>query len=673
MTGRVPMLQVDYESDTTLPAMLGFLRRSPLLAAAEYDLDRFEFSGPASTEGRLRIPMGKAPGSLEVEGRANVAGGAFEDPATGIRIVNISGPLNYDREGLIGSGLDALYRERPAVLDVAVDQNSDERFRATLSGRFTVAEVLPELLQGAEPFGRMEGDSEWRASVIVPRAGDTADDGPLLLVESSLEGIAVHLPDPLGKPAAAATPLRLLYPLRGATRLLELNLADRLNLQMEVAMAGDRGSGRSTVVRAAAGLGGAAVGMPAAGRLRVQGRADSLNLDGWTDLVAQTVRRGDESGSREAPINRVGELTLERFAVVADRLRFVDRQFADVALGLEVSPVDVRATFAGETVDGRVLFTPGTRGGSLSAEFERLVLDKPVANGIRMRSNPAELPELHLYARSFRYAGVEMGETRIEAWPTAGGFHFEKVEAESESLTLRASGDWLMQEDGPRSDFRILMTTESLGGFLESVDISTALTGGQTVLRFNAWWPGPPAAFALTRLNGEVEFSVGRGQITDASPGSGRLLGLLSIQALPRRLSLDFRDVFDEGFNFEEAHGTFRMENGMARTDDVELSSPAAKISVRGSTDLVSQRYDQILTVRPGVGNTLPVIGAIAGGPPGAAAGLALQGLLHGQLGEATQVQYTITGSWDKPSIEPLLKDGAESEQSTGGPRTKTD
>ena len=60
------------------------------------------------------------------------------------------------------------------------------------------------------------------------------------------------------------------------------------------------------------------------------------------------------------------------------------------------------------------------------------------------------------------------------------------------------------------------------------------------------------------------------------------------------------------------------------------------------------------MTIRPGVGNTLPIIGALAAGPAGAAAGLALQGLLHKPLAEATQVRYSITGSWDDPLIEPV-------------------
>ena len=177
----------------------------------------------------------------------------------------------------------------------------------------------------------------------------------------------------------------------------------------------------------------------------------------------------------------------------------------------------------------------------------------------------------------------------------------------------------------------------------------------------NAWWPGTPASFALSRLNGQVEFSVVGGNISTASAGGGRLLGLLSVQALPKRLALDFRDVFDSGFTFDEAAGTFEMKNGMATTDDVLLRSSAANISVSGRTDLVSREYDQLLTIRPGVGNTLPIIGALAAGPGGAAAGLALQGLLQEQLAEATQVRYSVTGSWEDPQFETVeveRKDG---------------
>jgi len=253
-----------------------------------------------------------------------------------------------------------------------------------------------------------------------------------------------------------------------------------------------------------------------------------------------------------------------------------------------------------------------------------------------------------------------LGETRIEAYPTAKGFHFEKVDASSEKLSFQASGDWSLGDLGQRSDFEIHMASESLGDFLKSMDISSAVEGGQTMVDFSAWWPGSPAAFALSRLNGVIRFSVVDGNIADASAGGGRLLGLLSIQALPKRLSLDFRDVFDSGFSFDEAVGTFHLENGIAATDDFQLKSSAANISISGTTNLVDQLYDQLMTIKPGLGNTLPIIGVLAGGPIGAAAGLALQGLLQNQIGEATQVQYSITGTWDDPVFEAIEVDRVE-------------
>jgi len=342
-------------------------------------------------------------------------------------------------------------------------------------------------------------------------------------------------------------------------------------------------------------------------------------------------------------------------------LLFLDRNFENVELQFEALDTEIKAEFFSTDLDGMVRYSAGESGpGSLTAEFDRLALAKPESSGVGMETNPADLPALHLYAKSFRYSEVELGETRVEAYPTAKGFHFEKVDAQSDQHTVQASGDWSLGDAGQRSDFIINMTSESLGDFLETMDISSSMQGGQTVVSFSAWWPGSPAAFALSRLNGSIEFQVLDGNITEASAGGGRLLGLLSVQALPKRLSLDFRDVFDSGFSFDEAIGTFRLENGTATTDDMMLKSSAANISVSGSTDLVEQQYDQLLTIRPGLGNTLPIIGALAGGPVGAAAGLALQGLLHDEIGEASRVQYTVKGDWENPEFEAVDVERAE-------------
>ena len=635
-----PVLLVDYAADSEIPTLLGFLQQTPLREHLGTELARFEFAGPATTRGRIMVPFGGADGGVKVDGTLRLADGRFSDPELEITLGGIEGQVTYNERGFKGEALTAEYRDRPARLDLLANADGEQAFRADLEGVFAVDDVIPGfLLEDIERFTRSVGDCTWQVAVSVPRraAADARGQSAMLELRSGLEGVSLDLPAPLGKSAGEHWPLRLTFPLGGEDRVLQLELDQRAAMYFELP------AGAGAPSRAVLRLGGGEAELPAQGLVRVEGFAAALNLDGWLDLILDEVARG----------GGMGGLALEPSEVSVRELTFLDRLYSEVGISFSVEASDVRAEFSSEDLDGNVRFTTGETGaGSLTAEFERLVLGEPVSTGVEMDTDPAELPAVHLYAHSLRYGSIELGETRIEAFPIAGGFHFDKIDASSERLKLQARGDWLLDQQGHRSDFDIHIVSESLGDFLQSMDIASPIQGGQTLVSFNAWWPGTPASFALSRLNGQVEFSVVGGNITSASAGTGRLLGLLSVQALPKRLALDFRDVFDSGFSFDEAGGTFEMKNGTATTDNVLLRSSSANISVSGSTDLVAREYDQLLTIRPGVGNTLPIIGALAAGPGGAAAGLALQGLLQEPLAEATQVRYSVTGSWEDPVFE---------------------
>jgi len=637
---KAPVLRVDYSADASLPEVLGFVEQTPLKESIEVDLSEFTFAGSTRTEGTLVVPLGKSPGKLTLVGELTMPDGHFFDPVSGITLEQISGQLNYDETGFSGSALDTRFRDHSGKLDLAAGVGREEKFRADLTGVFGVRDVVPAfILESYDELTQFDGECFWNASMVVSSKSEFDETRTLLTIESGLEGVELNLPDPLQKRAGERWPLKFSYPISGPRQVLDLELIGRATMRFD--LTDQAKSPRSAAMRVGRGL----PEMPPEGFIRLEGAAETLDLDGWIDVIIEGAIGG----------KGMGGLALEKGNLQAEEILFMDRYFDDVSMGFDVVDTDINAEFKAANIDGKVRFTQGASGlGSLFAEFERLELGEPVSSGLDMETDPADLPALHLYARSFRYSGVELGETRIEAYPTANGFHFEKVDASSEQLSVQASGDWSLTEQGQRSDFEINMASVSLGDFLNTLDISSAVQGGQTVVDFSAWWPGPPSAFALSRLNGQIEFRVVDGNIADASAGSGRLLGLLSIQALPKRLSLDFRDVFDTGFSFDEAAGTFRMENGTATTDDMLMKSSAANITIHGSTNLVEQEYDQLMTVRPGLGNTLPIIGVLAGGPIGAAAGLALQGLLQGQIGEATKVQYAITGPWDDPLFEPV-------------------
>ena len=187
---------------------------------------------------------------------------------------------------------------------------------------------------------------------------------------------------------------------------------------------------------------------------------------------------------------------------------------------------------------------------------------------------------------------------------------------------------------------------------MRRLDYAPGIVGDDMALLFDLNWSGSPRIDFFETLDGEVQLRIGIGQLNEVEPGAGRMFGLMSVVALPRRLSLDFRDVFEKGFGFDEISGTFQIEDGVARTCDLALSGPAADIGIIGSVDLVNRDYEQTAIVSPSVGNTLPVVGAVVGGPQGAAVMFLFSQIFKEPLQGVGQVYYSISGSWDEPSID---------------------
>jgi len=219
-------------------------------------------------------------------------------------------------------------------------------------------------------------------------------------------------------------------------------------------------------------------------------------------------------------------------------------------------------------------------------------------------------------------------------------------------MRLNGMGRWRLADERTQSEFTGRLTTGNLSGLLESAGYQSGIQAGRTQLEMDFRWPGAPADFELGRLSGVLDLQILDGTIPEARPGAGRLLGLASFNAIPRRLTLDFRDVFGSGLKFDQIQGRFDLAAGFARTNGLVIYSPAANITITGDTDMAARRYDQQIRVEPGLGATLPVIGVLAGGPVGAAAGLVLQSILDRPLRGIAEARYSVTGSWDDPRIE---------------------
>jgi uncharacterized protein YhdP len=255
-----------------------------------------------------------------------------------------------------------------------------------------------------------------------------------------------------------------------------------------------------------------------------------------------------------------------------------------------------------------------------------------------------------------RFGDARLGEARLETWPTDQGMHIDQLRALSPSVQLTGSGDWNGSAADSRTTMRVRFAADDLGKMLNAFGYNGLVSGGKTNDELDASWPGAPSSFSLANATGTLAVHVDDGRIPEVGPGMGRLFGLVSLTELPRRLTLDFGDVFGKGLGFDSIKGHFRLADGNATTSDLVIKGPAAQISITGRTGLRAKDYDQEVIVVPHVGNSLPVVGAVVGGPVGAAAGLAVQGLLGKGLNKAASARYAITGSWDKPVITLIEK-----------------
>ena len=204
------------------------------------------------------------------------------------------------------------------------------------------------------------------------------------------------------------------------------------------------------------------------------------------------------------------------------------------------------------------------------------------------------------------------------------------------------------------------VTRAGLTGVLETARIDKVMFAAGFVpnvraesarIALNIGWPDSPEGLHLETATGALDISFRDGALAAVDPGAGRVLGLFSFYALPRRLLLDFRDMTETGLTFDGIDGHFRVSGGQAQTEDFTVSAPSLSIDVEGAVGLSDRSYDQVITVSPDVSSGVTLAGALFGGPAMGAILMIAQELLDRPLNQATQLSYHLGGTWDDPVI----------------------
>jgi uncharacterized protein YhdP len=345
------------------------------------------------------------------------------------------------------------------------------------------------------------------------------------------------------------------------------------------------------------------------------------------------------------------------------QLDLFGRSVQDLRISAEREPQAWRVLVSAPAISGLITLPHTlTAAVPLQLELEHLDLDRLAGgdggdvvaggNGEATRQDPRALPSLRVASGLVVFQGQRYRDLKLETARQSSGQQIHTFQIAHAHGELRAWGEWrVLRDGGQRSSFRFEAGSSNLGELVTRLGFATGLSRGQAQASGDLAWPGTPQEMRPGNLTGKVHLVVEKGQLTQVEPGAGRLLGLFNLSNLPRRLSLDFSDIFREGFAFDRIEGNLRFADQSMYTNDLRIEGPAARLLLTGRTGIAERSYDQTVVVHPQVGGTLPVAGALMGGPGVGAAVFLLQKLLPSRSVDGGGTEYRITGSWDDPVI----------------------
>jgi uncharacterized protein (TIGR02099 family) len=643
---RQPVLDLELTAAASGSQVLALLRASPLRNSHGEHLSALQLGGRAAIEVQIRQPLRPELGESEVRGTADISNAPLAHSEWEVAFDQADGRIRFSRDGLAAEELRVRLGEEVASFSLATGDGfvSDPALvaEASLRGRLPAGPLLDHApdLDWLRPF--LDGRSDWSVAIEMPRATPAEPDpSARLRITSDLRGIALGLPAPLRKASDQALPLKLqmAIPVTAAPILMELGALMTLN----GTVAADGG------LDGVVGFIGASEAMHDGRGLRVIGQVPVLDGAGWAGLATG----GSESGVLHSVEIRAGELDL------------LDRAFVDTQIALAITADSMTLDLDGPEIAGRMVF-PRDGVDALTGDFQRLHWPSGrIASADTGNPDPTALPPLRLRVEDLRFGDARLGRARLDTYPTPEGLHVERLETDSDMLKLSATGDWTAIGGSSRSRFALAFESEDLGRMLDALSFAGLVEGGETRASIIASWAGSPAAFGLEKIDGTLGIEVGSGRFLDVEPGgAGRLLGLISLAELPRRLILDFGDLFGEGLEFSSIQGSFALANGVATTDDLKIESSSAGIRVRGRTLLIEERYDQTIEVLPKSSSILPALGALAGGPAGVALGALAQAIFKSPMQKMGRTQFRVTGPWSDPQVE-VIERGAGGEAAT--------
>ena len=686
-----------------LPELLNLLATSPLAVMTGNALGQATGTGNADVQLRLTLPISEIHKS-KVQGSVTLAGNEVRITPDTPPLSRVRGVVQFSDTGFTLSNVQAQALGGAVKLDGgmrALGPNApatESAIQVRAQGTATAEglQQMPQLGMISQLARRATGSTSYTMNLAFRRGV------PELQVTTSLKGLALALPAPMGKTAESALPIRFenqvaresLVGLASAAGNADAPpLRDQATLDLGplgfATYVRALGGPQPRVLRGAIGIGlasGESAPMPAQG-VAANINQNKVDVDAWEEALASAPAATSAPAnkpSKPATANPIDPAALDymptTLALRAREVILQNRTLHNVVAGILRQGTTWRANLDATELNGYLeLRQPGTSesaNGRVFARLSRMKMPESEVTQVEemLNEQPGNLPELDVVIDDFELRGKRLGRLEMEAHNRGGEgplseWRLNKFNILAPDSVFTANGNWALPNtaapNGPKPAARRTLLNFKLdirdsGDMLARLGMPHVIKRGKGSVDGQIAWLGAPFSPDYRTMTGQLNLNVASGQFLKADAGLAKLLGVLSLQSLPRRLTLDFRDVFSEGFAFDFIRGDVLVNQGVATTNNLQMKGVSAAALLEGSANIDDETQDLRVVVVPEINAMTASLVATAINPVIGLGSFLAQIFLRGPLIEAATQEFHIDGTWDDPRVVRVPRRGRQ-------------
>ncbi len=635
------LLQVSGEQEGDTARCLEFIQKSPVRGYLSGFTDGVTAQGSGKLNLQLAIPL-TGPEPVKVAGSYHFAGNDVDFGAYLPTLRKVEGDLQFTESGASTKNISAQILGGPATL--LLESGAGGSIHARVGGTVNLDNLRKQI---AHPLlHKLHGATPWDLDIAVQNRQSS------IVLNSSLLGIQSDLPVPLAKHANESMALHFEQNNTNERQeISSLQYGKWLNTKF---VRQPDAQGVWSIRRGKVLLGNVTRWRDRDG-IWIVGTLPELAVEGWGALNA--------GGASGGGINIAGaDLQIQKLTGYGSTIKDL-RVTASSPHGVLV------AQLAARDVNGELSWQANEHGklvarlknlslGEADGEAGKETLAKPEAQQLPQPKSAevkpaAALPALDVVIDRLSVKGRHLGKFELQAQQQEQDYLLQHMRLINPDGVLTLDGSWKMQPDTERTQVNLRLEISNAGNILARYGYPDGVKNGSGKLEGSFTWSGAPDEFSYATLDGNLRLETGKGQFLQIEPGVGKLLGIMSLQALPRHLTLDFDDVFRKGFEFDQINSTASIRQGVLLTNDFRIEGSAAKVTMSGQVDLNRETQNLRVKVLPALGSSVSLLSFAAG--PAVGVGVYLTNkLLRDPLDKLAAFEYNVSGSWADPKVEKI-------------------